>query len=314
MEVNNLIKEIQNHERIIILRHQNPDGDALGSQFGLESFIKLNFKGKKVYSFGEDETEKNLNLFFPKAKMGKKLFFKDSLLIVVDTANKERISNKPYFNLVNKTIKIDHHPNNDKYGDINIVDLKAASTTELLIKLFTEKPKYKIDAKTAFYLYIGLITDTGRFMFPSVTGQTLLMASKVKSLLDEKKIRSFYQTMTTVPNNVVRLRSVIMKDHDLSGNVASFQAKKDFEKQFKVSYNTSAAQANTLLQSQEATYAVYSTWDAKNMLWKTSLRSKDKSVNDICEKFGGGGHSMACGVKLEKKKDFDKIVTMLKKR
>lgn len=307
-----IVKEIRKHNKIVVLRHVKPDGDALGSQFGLENFLKLNFKSKRIKSFGLDNLD-YLSSCFPKITEPDKKFMKGSLVFVVDTANKERISGGEFLNLASKVIKIDHHLETDKFGDINIVDTKAASATEILTKMFFAKRKYSVNEETALPLYIGMVTDTGRFIFPSTTSDTFFAASLLKEKIRDKKINDFYQTLSFSTEGMIRIKGKIMSEYTLSGKAAYYIAEKNFHEEFGVEYGYSSSLVNTITQANETKYALYSTWDNNNKVWATSLRSKDKPVNSICEKFGGGGHKLACGVKVVDKTDLTKMIDLLKK-
>src|SRR5690625_1288894 len=132
MPVNDIINKIKLYDTIIIHRHVRPDADALGSQNGLKEMIQTSFPDKKVYAVGEEDV--NLH-FLARMDHISDDVFADALAIVCDTANTGRISDQRY-TLAKEVIKIDHHPNHDKYGDFLWVDTTVSSTSELIYELY----------------------------------------------------------------------------------------------------------------------------------------------------------------------------------
>src|SRR5699024_7770144 len=161
----NILDKIKEYETIIIHRHVRPDADALGSQCGLKEMINLSFPSKKVFAVGEEDPAFH---FF--ARMGEvdDELYDDALVIICDTANTGRISDERY-KLGKEIIKIDHHPNNDPYGDIMWVDTSASSTSEMIYDFFKfgENKQFQLNSQIARLIYGGIVGDTGRFLFPS---------------------------------------------------------------------------------------------------------------------------------------------------
>ena len=129
-----LIKRIEANEKIAIYRHSDPDGDAAGSSFGLKELIKLNYPNKDVRVISSDSNEL-VDLLFPQADSFDEAFIDGALQIVTDTANTERISGEVN---AEKSIKIDHHPNEEPFGDLMIVDPTYSSASELVTHIAVE--------------------------------------------------------------------------------------------------------------------------------------------------------------------------------
>src|SRR5690625_1172263 len=127
-----IIETIKAYETIIIHRHVRPDADALGSQVGLQQMIKHSFPRKKVYVVGEEDPAL---YFLTRMDEVEDKVFNGALIIICDTANTGRISDSRY-KLGKKVIKIDHHPNNDPYGDLRWIDTDASSTSEMIYELY----------------------------------------------------------------------------------------------------------------------------------------------------------------------------------
>ena len=187
-----ILAQIQKYDTIIIHRHQRPDPDAYGSQCGLAAIIRATFPAKKVYQVGKNV--KGLSWIATPQEITDDIY-KDALVIVNDTANRPRVDDERYLN-GKALIKIDHHPNDDPYGDICWVDPSASSTSEMITELVASLAgKLVLTTEAARMLYAGIVGDTGRFMYSATTPRThraaaQLMeydfdASQVNRILDE---------------------------------------------------------------------------------------------------------------------------------
>src|SRR5699024_10372034 len=164
---NEILTKIKEYETIIIHRHVRPDPDAIGSQVGLRKIIQETYPNKFVYAVGEEDP----SLYFL-AQMDEitEDVYKGALILVCDTANTSRISDRRY-ELGDYIIKIDHHPNNDNYGDFNWVDTEASSTSELIDELASHIETLQMTDEAAWLIYAGIIGDTERFLFYSTSFQ-----------------------------------------------------------------------------------------------------------------------------------------------
>ena len=168
-----IFAQIKKYNKIIIHRHQRPDPDAIGSQVGLAEILKASFPYKQVYVVGKhipgfdwigtmDEIDNDT--------------FDDALVIVTDTANAPRIDDRRFDN-GDELIKIDHHPNDEPFGDLMWVEPDASSCSEMIYAFYQHFAKeLKLPKKAASALYAGIIGDTGRFLYPATTPRTMLVA------------------------------------------------------------------------------------------------------------------------------------------
>ena len=289
-----LKQEIEKNDSIVLFRHQNPDADAAGSTFGLKEIIETNFENKKVY-VASLETNELIDKLFEKGEEVSEEVINNSLNIICDTANIERIDGKP--NLDN-AIKVDHHPNKEPFGKFLVGGTEFSSTCEVVTKFAIEN-NLKLTEKAAEYLYAGLVTDTGRFMYSSTTPDTFEAAKVLLST--GYKPQEFYNKLYNRDLNFVRFSSYIQSKMKLTGKVVSFVLPKGKEKKFNIPYASASSAVYLLMGTSEGEYGMYATFDEENNIYRVSLRSKKKPVNQICEQFGGGGHAQACGIKVEKK-------------
>ncbi len=305
-----LLKEIKLFEKIIIHRHKKPDGDALGSQMGLAHLIRDNFDDKKVMIVGsKTEFEKTSlkNIFKDKFDNPTDDDYKDALVIVVDTANVERIEGDNFFK--GKLIyKVDHHASAEKFGDKELILNKISSTAQI-ISTFAAEAKLTISKKAAEYLLTGMITDTGRFMFNSVDSKTF---EQVINLMDAgAKIYMLVNSLNDRNINFIRLQGEVLSNFKIKNGVAYYMMPKGLHKKYGVDYGSASSMVFLLMMANEVKYALFSSYDSKDKVWKASLRSRAKAINKIAEKHNGGGHNMAAGLKIKDKKEFNIVVNEL---
>ncbi len=307
-----LLGQIKKYETIIIHRHQRPDGDALGSQFGLMEIIKHKFPEKKVMVYGaKSEFQENSikNIFKAEFDTIENSDYKDALTIIVDTANLDRIEGIEFYRGAT-TFKIDHHASNEKFGDFEWVEPKTSSACEMITRWAREN-KLEIPEQGAKYLLTGMVTDSGRFMFNSVTADTFTEASHL--MASGAKIHKIANALNDRNLNFIRIQGYVLSNLEYKNGISQFILPKGTESKFGVDYNTASSLVFLLMSYSEADYAAYLSYDKKNKIWKGSLRSRKKPINQIAEMFDGGGHEMASGFKLKDHKQFSDVIKELKK-
>ena len=170
-----ILKIIKEYDKIIIHRHMRPDPDAIGSQVGLQKLLQLNFPEKSIKVTGYNEPSLT---WLAKMDEVTDADYEQALVIVCDTANTPRIDDQRY-STGDFLIKIDHHPNDDAYGDLLLVDTDASSTSEI-IALFAFENHLEVNDYIAKLLYAGIVGDTGRFLYPATTARTFEVAGKLR--------------------------------------------------------------------------------------------------------------------------------------
>lgn len=308
--MNNLFELINEYEIITIFRHTNPDPDALGSQLGLKYWILENFDNKKVYILGNSNTMVDIFSNMDEVDVS---IIKNSLAVVLDTANSFRVDDNR-FKLAKKVVKIDHHLEIEKFGDINIVDTNASATSELLATIFLSLNS-RLNTKIAEYLYMGILADTNAFKNANTTSKTLSIASKL----------SEYNLDLSRLNRAIFDKS--KKDYFLLNKISN---KMIFDKDNKFGYifisnrmiknsgrdaNQIRAFVNSLssIKELEIWCIITEELDSNNKkIYSGSIRSKNIVINKICEKYNGGGHKLACGVARLTKDQYINLIEDLK--
>ncbi|MBP3059331.1 bifunctional oligoribonuclease/PAP phosphatase NrnA [Texas Phoenix palm phytoplasma] len=298
-------KYIELFDTIIIHSHKNPDGDSYGSQLGLKNIIETNYPEKKVYSVGE--VNNNLS-FLGKMDIINDNFYKNALVFVVDCGQSNVISDLRY-KLGKKIIRIDHHLLIENFGDHQWVDSSFSSCSEMIYS-FKEKNDFKITRKGALPLYVGMVTDTGNFRFERVNEKTLRIASELLSYginifeIDKKiNIQSL---------NILRYQGYVLNNFIAEKGFIYFKTTISEVEKFNLTIEKAFSIVNVLNNVEN-----YPVWafiiQLSNGNWKLSIRSLGPKIDDIANKFGGGGHFRACGVIVKTKEEVDKIIILLQK-
>ncbi|WP_432450791.1 DHH family phosphoesterase [Bacillus sp. XT-4] len=288
-----LIRTISLYDTIIIHRHVRPDPDAYGSQCGLTEILRATYPEKNIYATGTPEP--SLSFLYELDDVPDEVY-KGALVIVCDTANQARIDDQRY-SMGDKLMKIDHHPNEDPYGDLLWVDTEASSVSEMIYELYLEGKEegYQLNTKAAELIYAGIVGDTGRFLFPNTTKKTLKYAGELIEypFSSSDLFNQLYETDL----NVVKLNGYIFQHISLSENgVASVFIKRDILESFQ----TTAQQASQLVGTlgNIAGIKAWVFFVEENDQIRVRFRSKGVVINTIAKKYHGGGHTLAAGASI----------------
>lgn len=301
-----ILKQIKKYNTIVIARHVGADPDALASQIALKDIIVNNFPLKKVYVVGMPASRfKYLGTL---DKLTDEMY-ENSLLIVTDTPDKKRVDGVDTTRF-SKTIKIDHHPFVEKYCDIECINDKASSASQIIID-FAFSMKLKITKEAAEKLYIGIVADTNRFLFSYTTPDTFDLVSK---LIKETDINftSLYDNLYLRSLKELKFQSYIINDMIVTENKFGYiKLTDDVLKKFDVDAATAGNMVNNFNYIEDfVSWAVF-TEDKNNDFIRGSIRSRGPIINDVAAKFGGGGHKLASGVRLKNFEEVDKLVEAL---
>lgn len=299
-----IYQKIVSYEKIIIHRHERPDPDAYGSQGGLKEIIKYNFPEKQVILVGKNSP--SLNFLFETEDVREE-DYEGALVIVTDTANFPRIDGR-LFKKENFLIKIDHHPPLDNYGNINLVNEKVSSCSELIYNFYEYTNKnysIKLNDEAAKLLYVGLVGDTGRFLFPNTTKDTLRVASKLMNYNFE--MSKVLDKMELISDRLMKFRAFIFENYNVYEDGVAYLkiTKADMEK-YQVDPGEVSNGVN-LIRNLEGLLAWCFAIDEGNKI-RIRLRSKGPKINTLAEKYDGGGHPMASGATVRSWDEFDDLL------
>lgn len=299
--INLILDKIKEFDTIIIHRHKRPDGDCIGSQFGLKYFIEDNFPNKRVYAVGDDVPD--YLSFIGKSEKVEDNIYNEALVIVVDTSVKDRICDERYIN-GKYVIKIDHHDDSEEFGDIQYVNEKAPACCEIITLMLNEWNLH-ICQKSAMALFTGIVTDTGRFQFRGV-GKNTFTAAGV--LTDTGIDTSYIYTKLNLKNiNSIRLESYLYKHMKTTKNgVVYIYFTNRIIKKFKVTREDAAALVSCMSNFRNHPFWITFVDYPENI--RVRLRSRMIAINEIGKKYRGGGHLMACGATVYNKKEIKSLL------
>lgn len=298
-----IYKKIRKYDTIVIARHIGPDPDALASQLALKELILNAFPKKQVYAIGcptakfrylgtldkIDETEIN-----------------NALLIVTDTPDKKRVDSVN-FTLFKESIKIDHHPFIEKFCNLEYIDETSSSVSQMILELIYHT-KLKLTKSVAEKLYIGLVADTGRFLFHYTTPRTFDLVSR---LIKETNIdfTSLYANLYIRPLKEIKFLSYIYSNINVTENGFGYlKITDDILSEYNVDPATAGNMVNELNYIDEIiAWGLFSVDKVNNNI-RGTLRSRGPVVNEVASNYGGGGHTMASGVKLENFETVDSLI------
>ncbi|MCM3611471.1 bifunctional oligoribonuclease/PAP phosphatase NrnA [Planococcus sp. MERTA32b] len=303
-----IIDTIKQYGTIIIHRHVRPDPDAYGSQLGLKYILEYNYPEKTILAAGEHDSTMG---FLGTQDNVADEDYNGALVIVTDTANTGRIDDQRYLQ-GDKLIKIDHHPNDDAYGDLLLVDTGASSSSELIYELFEVgqvQENWELPAAAARQLYAGIIGDTGRFLFPSTTQKTLRIAGElIKSDFDRNEL---HNGMYEMERKLLHLQGYMYQNFKMDENGAAYvKITLDILREFEVT-----ATETSLLVSSLGNVKGMKAWvifiEEENEI-RVRLRSKGPVINELAKEFNGGGHPMASGATAYSWEEAEQVITRLK--
>lgn len=298
-----ILEMIKEFDTIIIHRHVRPDPDAYGSQCGLGELLKASYPDKEIYMVGKEE--ESLNFLKRLDQIGDDKY-NDALVIVCDTANKERVCDKRY-NKGKFLIKIDHHPNVDKYGDLMWVDTSASSVSEMIYEFYLHgrDQGLTLTSDAARLIYAGIVGDTGRFLFPSTTEKTFHYASELITYgFDFTKI---YNEMYKTKRNVANLSGYVFQNFTMTeSGVAHITLDQNVLQEFHVTA-AETSQLVGILGNIEG-LKVWAFFIEEEDQIRVRLRSKGPIINEIAQKYNGGGHPLASGASVY---SWDKVEEIL---
>ena len=288
-----VLDTIKEYKKIIIFRHFRPDGDAVGSTKGLKRILEISCPEKEIVLQNCDFAT-YLTVLGGEDEIREDEFYSDALGIVLDTATAARISNQK-FSLCEKIIKIDHHIPIESYGDINWVEEERSSCCELIAAFYNAmRDQLKIDTEAATYLYTGMVTDSGRFRFRSVSGETMRLAGMLLNLGIDTDI--LYAHLYMKDFEEFRFEGFVLNNIKMTENgVAYIHITREIIEEYGLSTEQASACVSYMDSIKNSLiWIAFIDTDKENEI-RVRIRSRFVTVNALGEKYEGGGHACACG-------------------
>lgn len=298
MSLNAVTGAIKKHKSFLITSHINPEADALGSQLAARELLKA--LGKRSYCVDNDPVPAHYK-FLPGIEGIKNNLKKGAdydAVIVLDCPTAARTGRvKKLFKKTAPVLNIDHHVSNEMFGDINWVKPHSSSTGEMIYALY-KKLGVAISKKTALYIYVAILTDTGSFNYSNTSGVTHDIVSDLlgRGLYPRDISSSIYENKTL---SSVRLLGKIVSGIKTAqnGRISYMVCTQGmFKKTGSVPSDTENF-VNFAKSIKSVDIAIFIREDLrKRNLFNVSFRSKGNvDVNKLAALFGGGGHQNASG-------------------
>ncbi len=297
MTLDEILKEMKDAEKIVILTHESPDGDAIGSSLAVKLMLEELGKSADVII---PEYSRLFNFLPAIDQVKEKSDIKNyDLAISVDCTGVKRLAGKEYFENAKRTIVIDHHGSNNMFGDLNYVNPVSPACCEILAGMF-EYFKIDITKKIGTCIMTGIITDTGGFRhsginpetfeftaelirkgvnIPDIYKRTLRTVTKANFLLTKKVM----DRMEILEDGKVTFTYITLQDEEEVGAEPG-----DHEGLVEIGRDIEGVEVSIFIRQKEEN------------LYKASLRSGNVvNVSDVCLMFGGGGHQRAAGANVQ---------------
>ena len=285
-----VIEKIREYNKIIIHRHNRPDGDAMGSQIGMKYLILENFPEKEVKIVGDDP---GFYSFVSSDTMDdvEEDFYADALAMILDCGSPSMVSDDRY-TLAKETVRIDHHIFGGQFADTEVIDTGFESCCGMIAELAYEQG-LRLNPVCAAAIYTGMVTDSGRFRYDSTTART----HKLASFLMEQKFDTneiFRNLYADELESKKRKAQFILKIKFSPKNVAYiYTTLEEFNNLGMDVFAVSRGMVNTMADIRGVDIWVNYTETEKGVLCE--LRSSRYNINPIAVKYGGGGHAKASG-------------------
>ena len=306
-----ILDKIKEYNRIFIFRHKRPDGDATGSTKGLKRILELTYPEKEIYLQNIDFADYVAFLGAEDELLPDEMYG-DALAIVIDTGTLERISNQKY-SLCREIIKIDHHPNVMPYGDPMWVEEHRSSACEMIVDFYkTFKDELKIDSDAATYIYCGMVTDSGRFRFRDVSGETMRLAGELLDIGIDTDV--LYANLYMKDFHLYKFESYAYGQMKMTNSgVAYLYVDKKMQEEFGLSQEDSSASVS-LMDSIKGSLIWIAFIDNSDGTIRVRLRSRFVTINDIAEQYNGGGHACAAGATVYSVEEMKQLIDACDKR
>ena len=300
-------KLIEQYPRIILHRHKNPDGDALGAQLGLKRILMENYPDKEIFAVG-DMTPRYAFMVTTPIDEIEDSAYEGALAILLDSATPPLICDDRY-TLAAATARIDHHIFCEKFTDEEVIDTSFESCCGM-ITAFAMESGWQVSADAAKSLYTGMITDSGRFRYDCTSSQTFRLAS----FLIERPFNTsdIYRELYSDDISMIQLRAkYTLKINTTPEGVAYIYTPSEEAKEYGVdTFTLSRGMVNVMSEIRGIHSWVNFTETDDGVLCE--IRSNRYNINPIATKYGGGGHQKASGATLKNRDEAMALLEDLK--
>ena len=292
------LQQIRQHDTIILHRHSLPDGDAIGSQTGLRNLLQENFPEKEIHMVGDSSSRFSFLPDSTPEELSDERFDK-ALCIILDCGAKELISDARW-KQADWTVRFDHHLFQETIARTDISDSSFESACGLVTD-FALQSGLVLSPRSALPLYLGMVTDSGRFRYDSTTPRTLrLAAALLEQGFDTNELyRNLYAS--TVEEVKQRAHFVMKIQYSPGGTAFLYNTKEEIEALGMSLFDVSRGMVGVMSDLKGVDIWANFT-EAPEGLY-AELRSSRYNIQPVAVKYGGGGHAKACGATLKDKEE-----------
>jgi phosphoesterase RecJ-like protein len=289
-----ILNKIKEYDRIMLFRHMRNDGDCVGSTKGFKAILQASFPEKEILLIDDDHSA-YLAFLGPEDPETTDNNYENALGIVLDTATTKRISNSK-FTLCKELIKIDHHIPVEDYGAINWVEEERSSLCEMIVDFYdTFRDELVMTKEAALYLYTGMVTDSGRFRYRGVSGNTMRCAG---ILLDQGiDTETLYAHLYLDEFEYYKFKAYIYEHMNITENgVAYIHVTAEMKERFGLT-DEDASNCVSMMDGIKGCLCWLAFIDSSKEpgTIRVRLRSRFMTVSEIAENYHGGGHACASG-------------------
>lgn len=304
-----ILQKIKEYSTIFLFRHIRNDGDCVGATKGLQAILRASFPEKDIYLIDSDLSQ-HLAFLGPEDEEVADSVYENALGIVLDTATSSRISNQKY-TLCKEIIKIDHHIPVENYGVLNWAEEHRSSACEMVVDFYdTFKNELVLTKDAALYLYTGMVTDSGRFRFESVSGDTMRCAG---ILLDTGiNTERMFANLYLEEYDYLKFKAYIYENMNITENgVAYVHVTQEMKDRFGLT-EEDASNSVGMMDSIKGCLCWLAFIDSSKEpgTIRVRLRSRFMTINQIAEQYRGGGHACASGATVYSEEEKMALIAM----
>ena len=318
-ELDAVVDAIRTHERFVVVTHENPDGDALGSLLATTLGLEAAAKDVVMYLAGEAPLPAEYR-FLDLSELRRDVpdDIEERVLVAVDCASERRIAPEPEVaDRASLVIDIDHHHDNSRFGDVNLIVPDASSTAEIVRDVLRELD-VELTPRIAEALYVALVTDNGRFQYTNTTPKALRLAAElVEAGADVHGIfRYVYESVQFAKLKLLARALERARLFEGGRLVISYLLKEDFtDAGAEAPYSEGIIDQLRAVEGTEAVALIREppTGDEGDQERRVSLRSShdEIDVSAIARERGGGGHRQAAGFSSDE--SIDDIIAFIQR-
>lgn len=301
-------EKLQSAKRVVLASHARPDGDAIGSLIGLGDGLVA--AGKEVVMLNQDEVPANYTFLDGTEDIQRACQIHETLnpeiFVALDTADAKRIGDDVWAAVgkPGQVIVLDHHISNERYGDLNFVDDQSPATGQIAYELL-EQEGWDLTPRGRDALWTAIVTDTGSFQYPGTTARTLEIAGKLADA-GAKIGELSAQIYQNYPFRRLELLGALISTLERSpdGRIAAWKLRREKLDELSIQGGDTEGLIDHLraIDGVDVAMAFEEVGDGTV---RVSARSKSEvaNVSEICQAFGGGGHRLAAGARVQGKID-----------